>query len=91
MLTLSGYDSSAGDALKIEVKYIDDTKVTDSSSVDVTSALVSAGILTGGYKPTPPGPGGDSTLDVLFGETFVDVALCALDTPLYSSSDKEAI
>ena len=89
MLTLSGYDSSAGDALKIEVEYLDSVAVFDSSSVDVTQDLIDAGILVGGT--TPPGPGGDSTLDVLFGSSFVDVALVALDTPLYSSSDKEAI
>ena len=89
MLTLTGYDNSNGDALKIEVEYLDQATVFNASSVDVTSSLKSAGILVGGS--TPPGPGGDSTLDVLFGETFVDVALCALDTPLYSSSDKEAI
>lgn len=89
MLTLSGYDSSAGDALKIEVEYLDSVAVFDSSSVDVTQDLIDAGILVGGT--TPPGPGGDSTLDALFGETFVDVALVALDTPLYADSDKEAI
>ena len=81
--TLTNYDNTNGDAAKIYVDNVDDTVVYDVSSADVTSYLKGISVLVG------EGGGGSYFLAETFGESFVDVALVAVDTPLYSDTDKE--
>lgn len=51
MLVLNGYDSSDGNAASIVVPYLNRVTIYNTSSVDVTSALITAGVLTGGESP----------------------------------------
>lgn len=83
MLTLTDYDNTNGDAAKIYVDDVSDATVISVGGVDVTDYLKGASVLVG------EGGGGSYFLAETFGESFVDVALCAVDTPLYADSDKE--
>lgn len=76
MLTLTNYDNTNGDAAKIYVDDVSDVTVISVGGVDLTDYLKGVYVLVGFLAET-------------FGESFVDVALCAVDTPLYADSDKE--
>lgn len=82
MFTLTDYDNTNGDAAKIYVDDVSDATVISVGGVDLTDYLKSVSVLIGGG-------GGSYFLAETFGESFVDVALCAVDTPLYADSDKE--
>lgn len=71
MLTLSDYDATGGNAAKIYVERIADVKILNASAVDVTSALVAAGILVGEASD-------DDAIVETFGEDWADVARYAL-------------
>lgn len=83
MFTLTDYDNTNGDAAKIYVDDVSDATVISVGGVDLTDYLKSVSVLIG------VGGGGSYFLAETFGESFVDVALCAVDTPLYADSDKE--
>lgn len=83
MFTLTDYDNTNGDAAKIYVDDVSDATVLSVGGVDLTDYLKGVSVLVGG------GGGGSYFLADTFGESFVDVALCAVDTPLYADSDKE--
>lgn len=83
MFTLTDYDNTNGDATKIYVDDVSDATVISVGGVDLTDYLKSVSVLIG------VGGGGSYFLAETFGESFVDVALCAVDTPLYADSDKE--
>lgn len=83
MLTLTDYDNTNGDAAKIYVDDVSDATVISVGGVDLTDYLKGVSVLVG------EGGGGSYFLADTFGESFVDVALCAVDTPLYADSDKE--
>lgn len=53
MLALTGYNNAQGDALVIYTSSISNTAIYDTSSVDVTSTLVNAGILQELITPQP--------------------------------------
>lgn len=83
MLTLTDYDNTNGDAAKIYVDDVSDATVISVGGVDLTDYLKGVSVLVG------EGGGDSYFLADTFGESFVDVALCAVDTPLYADSDKE--
>ena len=83
MLTLTNYDNTNGDAAKIYVDDVSDATVISVGGVDLTDYLKGVSVLVG------EGGGGSYFLAETFGESFVDVALFAVDTPLYAESDKE--
>ena len=83
MLTLTNYDNTNGDAAKIYVDDVSDATVISVGGDDLTDYVKGVSVLVG------EGGGGSYFLADTFGESFVDVALCAVDTPLYAESDKE--
>ena len=82
MLTLSGYDKTNGDAYLIHNPGApSEIKVLDTSNVDVTAVLVVAGILISeGHDPDPPTS--VSYVATIFGDSFVQEALVAMDIPI---------
>lgn len=84
MLTLTNYNNASGDAASILVPFIDDVKIYDVDSNDVTQYLIAAHILDGETSDS-------STLEDIFGQGFVIPALVATDTPLYDEGDIRSI
>ena len=81
MLTLYDYDSSNGGARRIYVSEIDSTLILNHDGANDVKRLQDNNILR---------QGGDSVLDILYNVDYLDVALCAVDTPLFNDGDKES-
>lgn len=81
MITLQNYDNSNGDARKIYYE-LDPVSVKSKNGEDDTERLKRLNILT---KPWA------SFAVPFFSEDYINVALTAIDTPLYNSGDIDSI